>query len=236
MPVSSEVEMMLDKDKIKRENILQIGVCSLSDLEERVKAFRVMNQNSKKKRFIVSREQIKNSNDEVIVDKAEDIDISKVKLLRRFFKPDFVFKTFSPDEGFVIVSDMSTPEGIRLSMDLVTQVMNLGGGSYEAFIDRVDNFSDLLKLYNKGLFPKLIVIGYLIPGNIRIEKINFGNVKKIDPHTRVLEISHSELKTTPNFPNVKQLFINTGEEKSWQGFILEIISEYTKSYFTEDYN
>ena len=32
-------------------------------------------------------------------------------------------KIFQPDEGVVILSDMSDPNGIALSMDLVTQIL-----------------------------------------------------------------------------------------------------------------
>ena len=74
-------------------------------------------------------------------------------LLKRAFKPTHTFKTFQPDEGIVILSDMSTPAGISLSMDLVTQIMNIGGGAYEAFIDRVDSFKELNTLLQKALFP-----------------------------------------------------------------------------------
>jgi hypothetical protein len=140
--------------EIRSSNILRIGSSTLVELEEKVKALRTINLNVKKRRFIICREDIKLASGEVIIPKGSDIDISKVMLLKRHFKPEHQIKTFQPDEGIVLVSDMSTPVGIQFSMDLVTQVMNIGGGAYEAFIDRVDSFKEFAALYNKALFPK----------------------------------------------------------------------------------
>lgn len=223
-----------ETESIKKGNILRIGVCSLDELEDKVKAYRIMNQTSRIKRFVVSREVIQNESGQVLIDKAEDIDISKVLLLRRFKKNGSEIKTFSPDEGVVIVSDMNSAKGIQLSMDLVTQIMNIGAGSYEAFIDRVDSISELMESYGKGLFPKLIILGYLEPGKEKLELLKFATLKKLDPHLRIIEVSHSTIKPTPYLPRVTQVPIIMGDIKSWQRFVLEIISEYTKPYFSEN--
>ena len=146
-------------DKTK-ENPLRIGTCTLDELEEKIKAFRIMNQTALKKRYMLSRDTVSAPNGEVILQTSSEIDISLAKLLRRHFSGDFQLKTFQPDEGIVIISDMSSAEGIALSMDIVTQIMNLGGGAYEGFIDRVDSFTDFLNLLKKALYPKLINIGF----------------------------------------------------------------------------
>ncbi|MBE8432125.1 hypothetical protein IQB77_20520, partial [Leptospira interrogans serovar Pomona] len=148
-------------EKRSRENVLKIGYCSLDEIEEKVKAFRVMNQNAVKKRYIITREPILDSGGGAILTKAAEINISAAKLLRRHFKGSQMFKTFQPDEGIVIISDITSAEGVSFSMDIVTQIMNLGGGAYEGFIDRVDNFAEFINLLKKSLFPKLIIIGYI---------------------------------------------------------------------------
>lgn len=216
------------------ENPLRIGLCSLNDLEDRIKAFRVMNPNSLKKRFILSRESIVGPDGQQIVQKSLEIDISKAKLLRRHFPGNHVIKTFQPDEGLVIVSDMTRPEGISLSMDLVTQIMNLGGGAYEGFIDRVDSFTDFLDLLKKALFPRLVVVGYFPPEKLEAEKKNLARVRRVDNYLRIVELTHAVTKPQPYFPHLKQIHIDTHDPKSWGRFIVDLIREYTKPYFVED--
>lgn len=219
-------------NKKSRENILKIGYNSLYEIEEKVKAFRVMNQNAAKKRFIISRENIRDNVGKILLQKASEIDLSATMLLRRKFKPDTVFKIFQPDEGIVIISDMTTMEGVTLTMDIVTQIMNLGGGAYEGFIDRVDSFTDFINHLKKALFPKLIIIGYIPKDRIQTEIINFVRVKRIDNYLRVLELTHSEYKPAGYFPKIKQVAI-TEDPKSWGRFVVDIIREYTKPYLTE---
>ncbi len=219
----------------KKENPLRIGVCSLDELEEKIKAFRIMNQSALKKRYILSRDAVRSPNGEMILQKSNEIDISRAKLLRRHFLGSQTLKTFQPDEGIVIISDMSSMEGIALSMDLVTQIMNLGGGAYEGFIDRVDSFTDLLNLLKKALFPKLIIIGYLPPDRLEMERINFVRARRVDHYIRALELTHSIQKTQPYFPKIKQVHIDTSEPKSWGRFIIEVVREYTKPYFVEEF-
>jgi hypothetical protein len=166
-----------EASKKSRENVLKIGYCSLDELEEKVKAFRIMNQNAVKKRYIITREPVTDPNGKLIINKAQEIDVSVAKLLRRHFKGDYVIKTFQPDEGIVIISDMDSPEGISFTMDIVTQIMNLGGGAYEGFIDRVDSFTDFIELLKKNLFPKLIIVGYIPKDKIQNETINFCKSK-----------------------------------------------------------
>lgn len=219
----------------KKENPLRIGVCSLDELEEKVKAFRIMNQTALKKRYVLSREDIITSAGETIVQKRSEVDISRAKLMRRHFQGDKILKTFQPDEGIVIISDMSTAEGIPLSMDLVTQVMNLGGGAYEAFIDRVDSFSDFLNLLKKALFPRLVIIGYLPGDRLDVEQMNFLRARKIDQYMRVIELTHTAFKPKPYFTKVKHIAIDISEPKTWGRFIIELVREYTKPYFVEEF-
>lgn len=223
-------------EKKEKENPLRIGFCTLDELEEKIKAFRVMNQTALKKRYLLSREAIHAPSGEVILQKSSEIDISRAKLLRRSFSTgEYTLKTFQPDEGIVIVSDMSSMDGIALSMDIVTQIMNLGGGAYEGFIDRVDSFTDFLNLLKKALFPKLIVVGYLPPDRLEMEKINFVRAKRVDHYIRAIEITHATQKPRPYFPKIKQVAIDPNDPKSWGRFIIEIVREYTKPYFVEEF-
>ena len=219
-----------------RENVLKVGICSLDEMEDKVKSFRVMNGNSGKKRYMISREEVKDPNGVVILKKAQEIDISSAKLLRRHFKSDHKFKTFQPDEGILIVSDMSDPGGISLTMDIVTQIMNLGGGAYEGFIDRVDSFKDFSELLKKTLFPKVVIIGYLPKDKIQEELASFMQVKKIDKYLRFLELTHSSYKQHGIFQKVKQIEISQEDPKSWGRFVVEVIKEYTRSYMLEEIN
>jgi hypothetical protein len=222
--------------EIRSSNILRIGSSTLAELEEKVKALRTINLNVKKRRFVIAREDIKLPSGEVLVPKGSDIDISKVMLLKRHFKSDHVVKTFQPDEGIVLVSDMSTPVGIQFSMDLVTQVMNIGGGAYEAFIDRVDSFKEFAALYNKALFPKLAIVGYIPmqPERIKEELAFYQLITRTDPYIRMLEILHSQIKPQPIIPRVRNIVISPEDRDSWKRFILEIIAEYTKAYSIEE--
>ncbi len=227
--------MELRDEKKDKENPLRIGFCTLDELEEKIKAFRVMNQTALKKRYLLSRESVISAAGETILQKSSEIDISRAKLLRRSFSGEYLLKTFQPDEGIVIVSDMSSMDGIALSMDIVTQIMNLGGGAYEGFIDRVDSFTDFLNLLKKALFPKLIVIGYLPPDRLEMEKINFVRAKRVDHYIRAIEITHAVQKPRPYFPKIKQVPIDAVDSKSWGRFIIEIVREYTKPYFVEEF-
>ncbi len=215
-----------------RENILKIGFNTLSEIEDKVKSFRIMNQNAAKRRYIITRENIRDNSQKIIIPKAAEIDISATMLLRRQFKGDTIFKTFQPDEGIVIISDMATMEGVTLTMDIVTQIMNLGGGAYEGFIDRVDSFTDFINHLKKALFPKLIIIGYIPKERIQSEMINFVRVKRIDNYLRTLELTHSVHKPQGYFPKIKQVPINE-DPKSWGRFVVEIVREYTKPYLIE---
>ncbi|NCN08699.1 MAG: hypothetical protein GW938_02520 [Leptospira sp.] len=223
-----------DQNKKSRENVLKIGYCSLDELEEKVKSFRIMNQNAAKKRYIITREPILDSNNKPILNKAQEIDVSSAKLLRRHFKGNHIIKTFQPDEGIVIISDMDSPEGISFTMDIVTQIMNLGGGAYEGFIDRVDSFTDFIELLKKNLFPKLIIVGYLPKEKIQNETINFVRVKRIDNYIRVIELTHSGYKPQSYFAKMKQVNLSQEDPKSWGRFVIEIIREYTRPYFIEE--
>ena len=89
----------MEKEEQKKDNPLRIGICNLDELEEKVKAFRVMNQSALKKRYVLSREVITAPGGGVVLQKSAEIDISRAKLLRRHFGNEDSFKTFQPDEG-----------------------------------------------------------------------------------------------------------------------------------------
>lgn len=223
-----------DIGKRKRENVLKIGYSTLDEIEEKVKAFRVMNQNAVKKRYLITRDPILDPQGKVLLAKAQEIDVSAAKLLRRHFKGVDMFKVFQPDEGLVIISDMSTMEGVSFSMDIVTQIMNLGGGAYEGFIDRVDSFEDFIGLLKKNLFPRMIIVGYLPKEKIQTEIINFVKVKRLDNYLRALELTHTVFKPAAYFPKIKQVNISQEDPKSWGRFVVEIVREYTRPYFVEE--
>ncbi|GBF50712.1 hypothetical protein LPTSP4_22390 [Leptospira ryugenii] len=223
-----------DLGKRKRENVLKIGFSTLDEIEEKVKAFRVMNQNAVKKRYLLTRDPILDGAGKVLVPKAQEIDVSAAKLLRRHFKGTDLFKVFQPDEGLVIISDMSTMEGVSFSMDIVTQIMNLGGGAYEGFIDRVDSFEEFITLLKKNLFPRMIIVGYLPKEKIQTEIINFVKVKRLDNYLRAIELTHSVFKPQPYFSKMKQVNISQEDPKSWGRFVVEIVREYIRPYFVEE--
>ncbi|MCB1146372.1 MAG: hypothetical protein KDK38_06185 [Leptospiraceae bacterium] len=225
---------MAAPENLRSSNVLKIGNSTLKELEEKVKAFRTINLNVRKRRFIIARENITDNSGNIIVKKGEDIDLSKVMLLKRHFRQDQAIKTFQPDEGIVIISDMSSPQGIQFSMDIVTQVMNIGGGAYEAFIDRVDSFKELLGLYNKALFPRMVLIGFVAADKVQEEMAGFHVISKADPYIRMLEIVHSTLKTTQVIPRIRAIPIQQDDRDSWKRFIVEIIQEYTKPYSIEE--
>ncbi len=224
-----------DFSKIDIENPLRIGINTLDELEEKIKAFRIINLSSLKKRFIISRENVYiPETNEKILEKGKEIDISKIKILRKYFSGDKIFKTFQPDEGIVLISDMNKKEGISLSMNILTQLMTLGKGAYEGFIDRVDNFEECLNLIKKTLFPKLMIIGFLVPENIENEKLNLVRIRKIDHYIRTIEVVHSKYKPYPYFSKIKRISIEANNPKSWSHFLLEVIQEYNKGYLVEE--
>lgn len=221
--------------KIDQENPLRIGINTLDELEEKVKAFRIMNLSSLKKRFLLSRENvfIPNTN-QIILEKGKEIDIHKVKLLRKYYEGNHIFKTFQPDEGIVLISDMNTKESIPLSMEILTQLMRIGKGAYEGFIDRVENFEECLKLIKKTLFPKLMIVGYLSIDNLENEKLNLIRIRRMDQYIRILEVLHKKSKPIPYFPKLKNIFLDSDDPKKFNRFILEIIQEYNKGYLVEE--
>ena len=116
-------------------------------------------------------------------------------------------------------------------MDIVTQIMNIGGGAYEGFIDRVDSFTDFLNLLKKALFPKLLIIGYIPPDRLESEKVNFVRAKRVDHYIRAIELTHSAMKPQPYFPKIKQVHIDTSDPKSWGRFIIEIVRRIHQTLF-----
>ncbi len=221
---------------LQKENPLQIGISALGEIEARLKTFRVMNQTSLKKRYLLSRADLSDAHGKVILKKSNEMDIPLVKLLLRYHSPNTIVKTFQPDEGIVIMSDMSTPDGISLAMDLVTQIVNIGSGSYEGFIERISSMGEFLNLLKKALFPRLIIIGYIPKQRLEVEKINFFRSRKLDRFIRTIEITHSLYKKEPYFPNVRHIHIDPDDAYAWGRLILEVIQNYTRAYSFEESN
>jgi len=224
--------MSEEKQNPESNNILKIGVSSISELEEKIKAFRAINLNVKKRRYILSRETLLDFRQQIIIKKSDEFDYAKIMFLKRDKTKTF-YKTFQPDEGIVILSDMSSPVGIQMSMDLVTQVMNIGGGAYEAFIDRIDSFKEMSTLLSKALFPKLILVGYISDEKKKEELAYYNIIRKLDPYIRILEITHSTIKPNQIIEKARQVHIVPEEKDSWKRFIVEIINEYTRPYSLE---
>ncbi len=225
----------MNESILSKENPLRIGINTLDELEEKIKAFRVMNLTSLKKRFILSREDVFIPNtQEILLVKGKEIDINKVKLLRRYFEGNHIFKTFQPDEGIVLITDMNTKESIPFSMSLLTHIMSIGKGAYEGFIDRIDNFEECLKLIKKALFPKLMIIGYISIDNIENEKLNLIRIRRMDQYIRMIEVVHKKFKPIPYFPKLKTIYFNSEDQEKINQFILEVIQEYNKGYLVEE--
>ncbi|MGQ9842592.1 MAG: hypothetical protein ACUVRK_03415 [Spirochaetota bacterium] len=216
----------------KQINILRIGIANLFELEELVKAFRLMNQYSKRRRFVVSREDLKDTYGNIIVEKAHDINISVVKLLQRNFKPDTEFKIFTSDEGIAIVTNTEAPNAKEFSLQLTVTVEGIGGGIYKPFIDTVSSFYELFKLSEKGLSPKMVVVGYIPVKQVAQEVSMYNEIKKYDPYIRILDITHDELKPK-SFLKGAVTFHFDNTHKVWQRFLTKLIQEYTKPYFME---
>lgn len=216
----------------KQINILRIGVANLSELEELVKAFRLMNQYSKRRRFVVSREDLKDNYGNIIVEKARDINISVVKLLQRNFKPDTDFKIFSSDEGIAIVTNTEAPSAKEFSLQLVAAIEGIGGGLYKPFIDTVPNFYELFKLFEKGLSPKMVVVGYIPVKQVAQEVSMYNEIKKFDPYIRILDITHDDLKPKSFLKGAVTFHFDNGH-KFWERLLIKVIQEYTKPYFME---
>ncbi len=210
-----------------------MGVCAICELEEKLKSFRLMNQSSVKKRYLLARESLASPEGKPILKKGMEIDLPSALLLKRYYDKDQYVKTFQPDEGIAIVSDMSHPQGISFTMDIVTQILNVGGGVYEGFTERVDSFGEFLDLLKKVLFPRVILIGYLSPDRIEVEKINFVRARRVDQFIRVIEMTHSVYKKEPYFPKIPQLQIDPEDPRAWGRLILEVVKVYTQPYFLE---
>ena len=222
------------KEMIQQENPLRLGVCSLKELEDRIKSFHIMNQSSIKKRYLLSRETVTDNNAKILLKKSSEIDISTVKLLRRMYPSSKKIKTFQPDEGIAIMSDMGKQNSIAFSMDLVTQILNIGGGIYEGFIERVNSFAEFLDLLKKVLFPRVLIIGHLGIEKLETEKIDFVKTRRLDSYMRMMEVTHNVYKPVPYFPQLKQINIDGNDANSWDYLIREIIREYTKPYYYEE--
>lgn len=228
----NEIEILNSLDP---ENPLRIGLTTLDELEEKIKAFRILNLSSLKKRYIISRENIYIPNtEELILEKGKEIDVNKVKILRKHFAGNHVFKIFQPDEGIIVISDMNKKESIPLSMDILTQLMSLGKGAYEGFIDRVDNFEECLFLLKKTLFPRLMIIGYLPVENLENERLNLVRIKRIDHYIRTIEVIHTKYKPYPYFSKIKNVTIEPKNQKSWVKFLVNVIQEYNRGYLIEE--
>jgi len=220
--------------QVRKENILRIGVSTVYELEEKVRAFRTINLHSRRKRYMISREEITDASGKLIVNKNGDIDYPTAMLIKRIKKEGEYLKTFQPDEGIAIVSDMSDADGVHMTMDLVTQIMNIGGGAYEAFIDRVDSFKGLDNLMTKAFFPKMVIVGYISPEKLTAERSLYKAAANKDPYLRFVEILHSKLKPSPVIENLRQINLSVNDKNCWKNFILDIIREYTKPYNIEE--
>jgi len=224
----------MEENSPKQENILKVGVAEADRLDDMVRSFRLMNKHSNRRRFVVSRENVIDGHGNIIVEKAKDIDIPVVKQFQRSFDRNTEFKIFSSDEGIAIVTNTEAEYGKDFSKSLINQVENIGGGIYKPFIDIVRSFYELFALFQKGLSPKLIIVGYIPVKNIGQEVNMYNELKRHDPYIRYLDVLHSELKPRSFIKGVPQFMLDTEDEKAWHKFVLKVIHEYTKPYFMEE--
>lgn len=227
--------MTMEDNNHKQENILKVGVARADTLDDMVRSFRLMNRHSNRRRFVVAREDVRDGHDNIIVEKAKDIDIPVVKQFQRSFDSSTEFKIFSSDEGLAIVTNSEAEYGKDFSRSLINQVVNIGGGIYKPFIDIVQSFHELFALFQKGLSPKLIIVGYIPVKNIGPEVNMYNELKRHDQYIRYLDVLHSELKPRSFIKGVPQFMLDIQDEKAWHKFVLKLIHEYTKPYFMEDF-
>jgi len=227
------VKSTLDPHEAALEgNPLRVGICTLYELEERLKAFRIMNRISLKKRFMMSREKIVAESGEVLLSKAEDIDLKIVKKLRSDHHGSMLLNIYQPDEGIVVVSDSTAVDGIRLTNSIMREINQLSKKKYEGFIDHVDSLFGFMTLFRTILFPRLILIGYVHPGRLNAERNNIRRIRKIDRYLRIVEVLHSRYKQFPYFQDVRTITIH--EDQKQNTFQDAVIREYIKPYFIEE--
>ena len=219
---------------INESNVLGLGISTLEEMEEKIKAFQSINLNTSRRRYILSREDIYDSYGKLILRKAEEIDLSKAKLLGRHFKSNHVMKIFQPDEGITVMTNMNNKSAVQFSIDLLMQIVNIEQGAYEAFIDRVNSFKEMKELFSKALFPKLIIVGYLDEKNLDKEREYFNEIHRADPYIRFLEVKHTVFKAESVFSRMRQSTIVPKDKNSWKKFILDVIREYKKPYLIEE--
>ena len=213
-----------------------MGITGTEELEEKIKAFRTINASAIKKRFLLSRQELAiPGGDEVLLEPGMEIDMPKAKQVRRHYHGSTPLKTYQPDEGIAVVSDLSSPEGAALTMQIMQYLSTLGGGRYEAFLDRTDTFSELLQLIKQSLFPRMVIIGYFPHDRLRMERLNMVRLRRYDTFIRFLEVTHSELKHSAGFPAIKQIRIDPVDpDAGWDTFLNVVCREYKKPYYVEE--
>ena len=220
---------------IESSNPLSLAICSIDILENRLKQIQTMNRIATKKRFVLSRQDIVDTNGKLIVKRAQEIDLPLIKRLRYFLPGNTIIKIFQPDEGIVIVSDFSDKQGISFSMDIVTQVMNIGNGAYSAFIERVNSFYALIPLIKKSLFPKVILVGYIPKQDLQESKEDIMEIYKIDPFLKYIILTQSNNEALGLFPidasiSFKSILVENAKRDSWNDAMQVLVDEYKASY------
>jgi hypothetical protein len=219
--------------RIDPENPLRIGICSLYDLEERLKAFRLMNRKGLKKRYVLSREEVRSPEGELLLQKGQDIEIADIKRIKEKVHGSRNIKIYQPDEGIALVSDATQNEGIRMTNTILFQLQSVIG-NYSGYLDRIDSMYELLNFFRGSFFPKIILIGYMRSGMIEAEYTNLLRIHKMDGYLKFLEILHLRHKPFPYFPEIKNVTILEDTEEGGENFRLELIREYTKPYFVDE--
>lgn len=228
--------MAIEKSEIQ-DNPLRMGITGTEEIEEKIKAFRTINGSSIKKRYLLSRQSLSvPGGEEVLLEPGMEIDMAKAKQIRRYYHGSVPLKTFQPDEGIAVVSDLSSPEGAPLTMEIMHGLSTLGGGRYETFLDRTDTFSELLHLVKMSLFPRMVVIGYFPHDRLRMERLNMIRLRRYDTFIRFLEVTHSEWKHSAGFPAIKQVRVDPADpDAGWDAFLNVVCREYKKPYYVEEF-
>ncbi len=226
----------MTREEIIPDNALLCGYSSLTDIEEKLKAFRIINQSSLKKRVLLADETVFYSGtQEPLLRRGREITQVQVKELRKEYPPETIFRTIQPDEGIAVISDLTNQEGKTFTQEILRKVQGLYRPQDLRFFEHTNSFSELMELLKGTYFPKLAVIGFIPPDRTEMERVNFDRVRKFDSYLRFVELTHTIYKPQPYFPRIKQLVIDhLNEDVTWVRMLADITREYTKPYYVDE--
>jgi len=185
------MQLKMEDNSPKKENILKVGIAEADRLDDMVRSFRLMNKNSNRRRFVVSRENVVDGHGNIIVEKAKDIDISVVKQFQRSFDRNTEFKVFSSDEGIAIMRDLNL--AAELASRAAVQIPDQSAQMLELIksYEKSDLFElgQALEKYkvDHGAFPAMRPIQELCSKPEALKKTNGWDLYTIEPGKQGLE-------------------------------------------------